>query len=109
MDRTEGRQTFCVTDHVNVTPKLCLSFPYFTHLCRSTFISSDLTQIYLCLFLLEQSTLPEVKEILCQNQPNLQEVKNCNILDIQRIRLYIGNDSVPRCKHFPSQLYKPIS
>jgi len=32
-----------------------------------------------------------------------------NLLKTKRNLLYIRHQSVPRCKHFPTRLYKPVS
>jgi hypothetical protein len=35
--------------------------------------------------------------------------REINLLNTKRNLLYISNQSVPRCKHFPLQLYKPTN
>jgi len=35
--------------------------------------------------------------------------ENINLLKNKRYLLYIRNQSIPRCKHFPPRLQKPIS
>jgi hypothetical protein len=57
-----------------------------------------------------RTSLPEDGHLVVRNMLKTTLLNNnLNLLNTKHNLLYMSNQSVPRCKHFPPQLYKPIS